>query len=148
MFQNSPSLRINRRRHDRFELRPMYAGLVVRVLEVASGLALLDGHAYDISMGGVQLEIDHPIEPGTEVSVEIAMPHGRPAPAIGPKASSEMEIKPIPGLSVLGVGRVVWVSQDEPGPVRLAVAFREFPRLGDAQRLAEYLGSGRYSRAA
>ena len=53
----------NRRRHERFALSPMHTQIAVRPMD--SDAFSFEGHAYDISEGGVQFELDRGFEPGT-----------------------------------------------------------------------------------
>jgi len=125
---------VNRRRHERFRVQPMYTPISVRLLDQSH--RSLDGHAYDISEGGVQFELDHPIDSGTAVAIQIMLP--TMAHELGP------------GRSVFVLANVVWCDQDpdEPGPVRHAAAFTSFARLGDKERLMRGLVQGGYARAA
>lgn len=124
---------LNRRRQPRFLLSPMYHAVSVRRL--SDGETFADtGHAYDVSAGGIQFELDNAYEPGTEVAVQIHLPEGFD---IGP------------GRAVFAIGRVIWLGDlEDPGPVRMAVAFRMFPRAGDQERLMNYVSAGRMRVAA
>lgn len=94
----------------------------------------LEGHAYDISEGGVQFELDQGIEPGTAVAVRIHLPT-----LVGDVG---------PGRAVFAFGNVVWNDDEDVGPVRLAIAFSSFARDGDAERLMRQVGSGANRLAA
>ena len=124
----------NRRRYERFALSPMYTPVSVRLLD--SETFDLEGHAYDISEGGIRFELDRPIAPGTHIAMQIALPAGLGSAQSGP------------GRSVFVLGNVVWIDDEEPGPVRMALAITRFARAGDRERLIERLASGRYARAA
>jgi len=87
---------------------------------------VLEGHAYDISAGGVQFELDQGIEPGTPIAVRIHLPTR--VGDIGP------------GRAVFAFGNVVWLDDEDAGPVRLAVAFTSFARAGDQERLVRQIG--------
>ena len=121
---------LNRRRHERFCLLPMYTPVTIRVLD---GEREFQGHAYDISEGGVRFELDGPVAPGTPVALLVHL--------AGEFQSEHM---------VIVHANIVWVdeSPDEPGPVRMAAAFTRFARAGDRERLLRHLSSGRYARAA
>ena len=122
----------DRRRSQRFLTPPMYHAISLRLLEHDD--FRYDGHAYDISEGGVQFEIDRPVEPGTEVALRIALPAG---------------FDTGPGRAVFVTGRVIWIGDiDEPGPVRMAVAFTRFARSGDQQRLRRLFDHRRLRLAA
>ncbi len=124
----------NRRQFERFALAPMYTPINARLLENEE--YTLEGHAYNISEGGVQFELDHPIAPGTPVALQITLPTGTDSADIGP------------GRSVFVFANIVWIDEEEPGPVRMAAVFTRFARLGDRERLLRTISSGRYSRAA
>lgn len=125
---------VNRRRFERFRLPPMYTPIAIRPM--AAGEPGLDGHAYDISEGGVRFEVDHAIAPGTPVAIEITLP-------------AVQETKE-PERRVQAFGSVVWTDEDpdEPGPVRMAAVFTRFAGLADRARLLGQLSSGGFSRAA
>lgn len=125
---------INRRQFERFALAPMYTPITARLLENEE--FTLEGHAYNISEGGVQFELDQPIAPGTPVALQVTLPQG----------ASEVDLGP--GRSVFVFANVVWIDDEEPGPVRMAAAFTRFARRGDKERLLRAICSGRYTRAA
>jgi len=123
-----------RRRFDRFVLPAMYSRVLVRPLD--SEQFLWDGHAYDISRGGVRFELDQPIEPGTPVAMELELP----------PTSAERSTQRQP---VYAYANVVWIEQDDlPGPVRQAAVFTGFATAEDEKRLLERIHSGRYALAA
>lgn len=111
---------VNRRRHERFRLQPMYAD----VRAARGGDAPLDGHAYDISESGVRIELDVPLDPGDHVDVELKLPGN--------------------ATDVRASAAVVWVGdpEDDPGPRRMALQFESFATTADRNRLFAYLGSG------
>lgn len=121
--------RLNRRRFERFSTRPMYTPVVVRL----AGLPVGEGHAYDISEGGVRFELDAPIPPGTPVEMTITLP-GR-----SPETDRRIAV----------AANVVWARRDpdEPGPVQMAAAFTRFA-AADRERLLANLNTERYARAA
>lgn len=122
----------DRRRHSRFSTPPMYHAVSLRSLDSAE--ASLDGHAYDLSEGGAQIELDEPLATGTEVALCLHLPPG---------------FETGPGRSIVVLGRVIWVEEDDtPGPARIAIAFREFAREVDAARLRRYLYRGQLRVAA
>lgn len=99
---------------------------------------VLEGHAYDISEGGIRFELDRAIEPGTAVTLRIALP----AWLAGGGRGSE----PAP-VEVLA--NVVWIDDDGvPGPVRMAAAFTSFSDAADRDRLFGALATGSLRRAA
>lgn len=125
-----------RRRHPRFLLPSMYTSVALRPLDREK--FQWEGHAYDISEGGMRFEIDHPIEPGTPVAVRIQLP--------GAGTLRIAERRP-----VYAFANVVWLEEDDvdqPGPVRMACVFSRFLQPGDKERLLKRLRSGRFSLAA
>mgnify|MGYP000926715538 FL=1 len=125
---------VNRRHFERFRTQPMYTPVCLRTLD--NEHFTFEGHAYDISEGGVQFELDRGIDPGTPVAVQITLPSGGLADDPGP------------GRSIFVFGNVIWLDDSEPGPVRMAVVFTSFARLGDRERLLRQLGTGYFARAA
>lgn len=126
----------DRRRHPRYVLPSMYTNIAVRPLD--SDEFLYEGHAYDLSEGGMRFEIDHPIAPGTAVAIRIELP--------GAGAMRAADRRP-----VYAFANVVWLEEedlDQPGPIRMACVFTRFAQLGDEERLMSRLRSGRYSIAA
>jgi hypothetical protein len=123
---------INRRNFERFRLPVGYTPIAVRPL--AHEKCRLEGHAYDISEGGVRFELDRPVPAGTPVAMRIAIPTPDPSAR----------------RAVFVFGNVVWLNDDpdEPGPVRMAAVFTRFPSAGDKERLLNHLATGRYARAA
>lgn len=124
----------NRRQHQRFTLPAMYAPVAVRML--SDEHFTHQGHAYDISEGGLRFELDRPIDPGTQVAVQVTLP--------GPAGEGDG-----PGRSVFAFANIVrQQEEDEPGPVRMAAVFSRFAREGDRARLLRQLKSGRFAQAA
>lgn len=120
----------DRRQFERIALKPMYTPISVRVGETASWL---EGHAYDVSEGGVQLELDAPIMPGTPVAVRITLPRG------GGREERD----------VSAVGNVVWTDDDGvDGPVRMAVVFSGFTEEDGRERLRRTLQTPGAARRA
>lgn len=124
---------INRRKHERFIVPPMYTPICVRLLDDTN--TTMDGHAYDVSESGIQFELDRSIAPGTPVAIQIMLPQG-----------DQDEL----GRSVFVIANVVWLTDDsdEPGPSRMAAVFSSFARLGDRERLIRQLVRSRFTRAA
>lgn len=122
----------NRRQFERFAVIPAYTEVVVRL---PGKTEALEGHAYDISEGGVRMELDHSIEPGTSIIVEVKLPPGN-------ARSGGIE-------EVLARGTVMWADDDGvPGPVRMGVLFDEFASNVDRDRLLGRFATGAYNRAA
>lgn len=93
----------------------------------------LQGSAYDIGQGGIHVEIDESIAPGTVVEIAIFLPVG-----------FNMIQDPIRAK-----GRIVWIDEDGTrGPVRSAIAFTSFGRSEDRDRLDRYLTRGQLRLAA
>jgi hypothetical protein len=118
---------IDRRRHLRFTVPPMYSPVVVRR---GAAWPALHGHAYDVSEGGVRFEVDEPLELGETISFQIDLPAG--------------------GGTVTGGGRVVRVNDelDDPGPRRAAIQIESFLCSDDRSRLIACIGPGTFNRAA
>ncbi|MBY0262890.1 MAG: PilZ domain-containing protein [Phycisphaerales bacterium] len=125
---------INRRQFTRFQLEAMYTPIAVRLLD--SEVFTIEGHAYDISEGGVRFELDRAVAPGTKIAMQITLP-------------SHDISEPGPGRSVFVFANVVWLEdEDEPGPVRMAAVFTHFARANDKERLIRQFATGRYRAAA
>jgi c-di-GMP-binding flagellar brake protein YcgR len=122
----------NRRQHERVSVAPMYTHVGVTV---TGSDDVMEGHSYDVSEGGVQIELDDAIEPGTQVSIQLVLPLIERI-----RLADEERI-------VRVIGNVVWVDSSEPGPVRLAVVFTRFASEADRGRLVEQIAP-RQRRAA
>lgn len=111
-----------RRRHTRFKVAPMYSHVHVRRTDGATDV--LEGHLYDISVGGVRFELDEPLNDGESVTIDISLP----------------------GCQTLiqATGKVVRVNDanDDPGPRRMALRFESFVNEASRIALARYLGEG------
>lgn len=130
----STSLNLDRRRFPRFQLEPMYTPVAVRTMD--SEAFDIEGHAYDISEGGVRFEIDRPVPPGSRIAMQITLPN------LDARECS-------PGRSILVFANVVWLEdEDEPAPYRTAAVFTHFARAGDRERLVRQFATGRYRAAA
>ena len=116
-----------RRAHPRYRLDAMYTSLVAHHEE---GDESLVGHAYDISQGGVRIELDEPITEGTHLFVDLTLPGA------------------VTGIQVCG--EVVWVAdvEDDPGPRRMALSFSVFRDQTHLQRLVSYLDYAQSRNAA
>ncbi len=123
-----------RRRYPRFTLEPMYTPIAVRTLD--SEVFDIEGHAYDISEGGMRFELDRPLSPGTQVAMQVTLP-----------SMQETEIGP--GRSILVFANIIWLEDEEdPAPYRMAAVFTHFARAGDRERLLRQFATGRYRAAA
>lgn len=108
-----------RRTQPRFSLPIGYTPIAIRLPE--DKLFTLEGHAYDISRGGVQFELDRPLEPGTRVALKIELPTR--VDDGGPERA------------VFAFANIVWMDDEDEGPVRMAAVFTSFARIGDEERL-------------
>jgi hypothetical protein len=125
---------IERRRYPRFSVEPMYTAIKVRFLD--RDTFDYEGHAYDVSEGGCRFELDRGIEMGTPIAMQLTLPTMQSSIAG-------------PGRAIFVFGNVVWLEdEDEPGPIRMAIAFTRFARAGDRERLLAELRTGRYRAAA
>lgn len=125
---------INRRRFERFNLPCAYSAVAVRLMD--SERFEHEGHAYDISEGGIQFELDRGIEPGTPVAMRVDLPTSMLSDDMGP------------GRSVFLMGNVVWLDDSDAGPARMALAITRFAREGDRERLIRAFAARRLTRAA
>ncbi len=123
----SPKRHKTRRAHERVQVQAMYTA--VTASRDPHGEPL-HGHVYDISIGGVRIELDEPLPPGESVTLQLDLP----------------------GIhtSMQAATSVVWCNddQDDPGPRRMALRFTAFPRGDDRDRLAQYIGRERGRRVA
>ncbi|MCC6425339.1 MAG: PilZ domain-containing protein [Phycisphaerales bacterium] len=124
---------INRRQHERFTVSPMYCPVSLR--PITEDRFSYEGHAYDVSEGGVMFEMDQGFEPGTGVALQITLPGDHP---------HELDSD----RSIYVMGNVIWMDDSEPGPVRMAIAFTRFARFGDRERLLRGLSRGTLMRRA
>lgn len=127
-----PRLR-NRRRHPRIRVQPMYTSVSVQRIEqrdAGFGMCRLEGHAYDVSLTGVRIELDVSLAVGEQVTVSLGLPG----------ATRDINAK----------GDVVWVNDedDDPGPRRAALVFTGFVTKEDRARLAGYLATNELRQAA
>lgn len=109
----------DRRSHDRFVVEPMYSGVRATPRGRSSEEAL-DGHVYEISLGGMRFELDEPLPRESFVAVEISLP-GCTTP-------------------ICVEGRVLRVFDvvDDPGPRRMVLEFETFA-AGARESLSRYL---------
>lgn len=120
---------VNRRAYERFSLPPMYTSVTASRGGSGEPGAEMIGHAYDISEGGMRIELDEPIAVGERLNIAISLP-----------GSGDIAVS----------GDVVWMNdeQDDPGPRRMALHITEFVGEVDRHRLMQYLGAGYLHRAA
>ncbi len=109
-----------RREHKRIRVQPMYTAVTACPSGRDNDLRL-EGHVYDISKGGVRIELDEPLDPGEVVALQLVLPG---APSVVEASAS-----------------VVWVhdEHDDPGPRRMALRFTGFPNTADRDRLGDYI---------
>lgn len=123
-----------RRQFPRFVLEPMYTPVAARLLD--SEVFSIEGHAYDVSEGGIRFELDQAIPPGTKIAMQITLP------CIGANDIG-------PGRTVLVFANVVWLEdEDEAPPYKMAAVFTHFVRACDRERLIRQFATGRYRAAA
>ena len=125
----------DRRQHVRFALPSMYTNIAIRPLD--QDTFLYEGHAYDLSLGGMRFELDRPIEPGQDVGVRIMLPTA---------GLAWVDRRPI-----FARANLVWLNEEdltEAGPIRMACVFSRFMQPGDESRIERALHSGRYALAA
>ncbi len=107
-----------RRETPRFTVDPMYSSVTVRPAagHGRKGFARrpLDGHVYEIGMGGLRFELDRPLRRNAAVEIDLALP------------GCEQGIR--------AFGRIVRVFDelDDPGPRRMAVEFEGFAEGAEA----------------
>lgn len=131
---------INRRRFERFHTLPMYTRVLVTTADHPG--RTFEGHAYDISEGGLRFELDQALHPGTSIAIRLDLPRWLPAPL---ETTDFTE----PPATVCALGRVIWTDDDGvPGPVRMAATFTGFLDAIDRDRLLDTLAAGALRRAA
>ena len=118
---------LNRRQFERQPVCAMYSEISVRPVGGETGENPEEarcGHVYDISEGGLRLELDEAMEMGEQLAVDVRLP--------GEDGSWGM------------TAAVVWVNDeiDDPGPRRMALEFSGFSSEQDHRRLVQYLGRG------
>ena len=132
-MQISPA---DRREHTRYSVPSFYTGVGVRKTDQDS--FGFEGHAYDISVGGMRFDLDHALEPGDRIVCRIELPCGATGDAVD-------------HWDVFVSATVVWVEDDDleiPGPCRMACVFNTFVNEHDAARLERRLSGGRFRLAA
>ena len=128
MLDSTPAApRRNARAFPRLQLPAMYT--LVRVRTPDDSRYRWTGYIYDISEGGMRLEIDDELPAGTTVCLRAMLP------------GSEQTV-------FRATGTIVRIHDNEPGPVRMAVAFTEFASPSDRLALQSYLNDQMAQRAA
>ena len=125
----------DRRQSTRFSVKPMYTRVLVR--PDGERLFTMDGHASDISLGGMRFELDAALPTGSPIGLMLELPDN----SVG-SAPDAMRL-------IAATGTVVWLDDDDvPGPVRMAAIFHSFESQEDESRLSEALATGGYTQAA
>jgi hypothetical protein len=111
----------DRRECPRFRLPPMYSSVTANGCTGGDQAGDLHGHVYDVSSSGVRIELDHALEVGDSIQIDLELP-GLTTP-------------------IRTDANVVWVNdaEDDPGPRRMALRFTDFNTSGDRMRLSNYL---------
>ena len=123
----------NRRRHERMKLQPMYTSVAVQRIEQKDrcfNIMRMKGHAYDLSQSGARIEVDEPLEVGEQVAMVVTLPEE-------PK-----------GIFMAAEVVRVHDEEDDPGPRRAGVRFKEFLSPYDRNRLLELVGDDDVRQAA
>lgn len=132
----SESTSQDNRRHARFRVAPMYTPVVLRTLD--NPKHRMEGHAYNVSEGGLQFELDEPIDAGTPVTIELTLPLGEGEVWDG-----------VSDLPVVRIdGNVVWTDSEEPGPVRMAMIFTKFASEIERELLSSRVLGRKFRNAA
>jgi len=106
----------------------------------------LEGHAYDISEGGVRFELDTAIPPGAAVTIRVQLPRWM---AWRSGTGLDDSFRGTEPTSIEVLATVLWIDDDGvPGPVRMAAAFTSFLDAADRERLLNTLATGTLRRAA
>ncbi len=127
----------DRRAYTRYALRPMYSAMEVKLASDAP--ESFEGHAYDISRGGVCFELDSHIEPGTPIEMKMTLPEWLLGLTDGETDLTSVHVK----------GTVVWNDDDDaPGPVRMAAVFTTFGTVAERELFLRTLKGHRYAVAA
>lgn len=127
----------DRRADTRFPLKPMYSGIEVKL--PGDDTQVFEGHAYDISRGGVNFELDQAIEPGTPIFLKLTLPEWLLGLVDGDSDLTSVQIR----------GTVVWKDDDGvPGPVRMAATFQSFGSIAERDLFLETLKGHQYAVAA
>lgn len=117
------------RRLPRLKVPAMYTLLRVRI--AGESRYRWTGHIYDISLSGMRFELDKPLDPGTRVEVRGMLP-----------GQTHTLFR--------ATGQVVRIHEesDQPGPVRMGMAFESFNNAVDRRRLSTYLTDAGLRQAA
>ena len=110
----------DQRKHTRHAVSAPYTDIVVHRHDPEK--PSLRGHTYDVSLSGMRLELDAPLEAGEFVKLEICLPkfHDKPVHVSG--------------------RAIRFCDPGEFGPIRMGVMFTHFDSLADYESLAAQLG--------
>lgn len=111
----------DRRRHERRTVPAMYSSVEAKPLAGSAPAAL--GHVYDVSLGGVRIDLDEPLVPGTDVALVLHLP-------------AEPQ-----GIHVTGTVTRVFDPDDDPICRRAGIRFKDFDAPADESRLRRFLGA-------
>lgn len=117
-----------RRRHPRFNLAPMYSAVTAQ--RQGNAARAVTGHAYNISEGGVRLEIEGKFRVGDHLHLNLTLP-------------GEM-------TDIHASGKIVWSARgdDDPAARRVAVRFERFDSWADKARLMRFIRAAAVRRLA
>jgi len=126
--------KLNRRHFERFAVQPMYSEIAVdRVLE--GRMRRVEGHVYDVSEGGLRVELDERLDVGEHVNVSFVLPG---------------QSRDDADAAIHAACQVVWVNDDldDPAAARHALRVTAYQGERSRQRLLHCLSSGSFRRAA
>jgi hypothetical protein len=124
-MQTKPKDR-DERQAPRTAVPPMYSH--IRVRPRGDSRYRWTGFVYDISTSGMRFELDQAVQLGTSLDVHITLPGRTP-------------------VTFRAGGTVVRMHDDEPGPVRMGMAFDQFASDSDRKRLSSYVRNAAKSAA-
>lgn len=110
----------NRRVHQRRSVAAMYSAVEAKPIGGFGPTA--SGHIYDVSLGGVRIDLDDPVAPGTDLRLALHLP-----------AESK-------AIRVTGTVMRVFDADDDPICQRTGVRFVAFEDAADETRLRRFLG--------
>lgn len=124
------------RQHERFRVAPMYTPVTLRTIDNPN--RAYEGHAYNVSEGGLQFELDEAIDAGTPVTIELTLPLGEGEVWDG--------VSDLPVVTIQG--NVVWTDEEEPGPVRMAMIFTRFASQIERELVSSRVLGKKFRKAA
>ena len=127
------------RLHQRYTLPAMYTAIEARTPH--AGAYGWHGHAYNISQGGVQFELDHLLEPGAPIVMRLQLPC---------RNAHTLRLGAPPAtLTVEALANVVWIEDaEDPPPYRTAAVFSRFLTPNGQALLQSHIEGGRFLEAA